>query len=162
VLIEVFLCFPALFFVLTVAAFVGDSAFAVISVLGLVYWTSIARIVRGELLSLRGREFVQAARGLGVSTPRLLLRHLLPCVVGPVMVNVAFLFAGAVIVEATLSFLGLGSGDDESWGTILAQSKEPALRGVWHLWVFPTLAVAGTVWSLHALADRSAAARRAG
>lgn len=154
VIVQIFVCFPALFFVLTVGAFVGESSFAVIAVLGLVYWTSIARLVRGEFLSLREREFVLAARGLGVSTASLILRHMLPRVVGPVAVNAAFLFAAAVIVEATLSFLGLGVSGSESWGTILAQSKEPARLGVWHLWLFPVLAVSSTVWCLHSLSDR--------
>ncbi len=161
-LIELFLCFPALFFVLTVAAFVGDSGTAVIAVLGLVYWTSIARIVRGVFLSMRERDFVLAARGLGVSTPSLLFRHMLPCIKGPVLVNAAFLFAAAIVVEATLAFLGLGAGgDSESWGTLLAESKEPGLRGIWHLWLFPALVLVATVWSLHTLADRPANRERA-
>ncbi len=146
--IEVFLCFPALFLALSAAALLGSGPVAVIGVLGAVYWTSFARLVRGEFLSLRERDFVLAARGLGLSTPRVVLQHMLPQVRGPLRINAALLFASAVVVEATLAFLGLGAG--ESWGAIPARSKDPALRGVWHLWLFPALAVASTVWAFSA------------
>lgn len=154
IVIEVFLCFPALFLVLAAAAFFGSSATAVVLVLGAVYWTGVARIVRGEFLSLRSREFVLAARGLGVGHLRLVLRHMLPSALPPVAVTAAFLFAGAIVAEATLTFLGLSSGGHESWGTLLAEGKSSALRGAWHLWLFPALAVAGTVWSLQSTAGR--------
>lgn len=155
--IEVTLCFPALFLVLVAAALFGTSVLATIVVLGSVSWTSFARLLRGEMLSLREREFVLAARGLGVSMPRLMMRHLLPEVRGPLLVNASFLAAVAVIVESTLAFLGLGSGAGDygvSWGTLLAFAKEPVVRGeAWHLWAFPAMAVIGTVWCLHAAAD---------
>ena len=154
-LIEVFVCFPAFFMALAAVAFFGDSALAILLVLGLLFWTSFARIVRGELLSLRERPFVLAARGLGVSTPRVLRRHLLPEVRGPVLVMAAFAIASAVVVEATLSFLGLGPGaSGASWGQLLQQGKSYAHTGAWHLWLFPGLAVVGTVWAFHSLADR--------
>ncbi len=150
-LIEIFLCFPGLFAVLIAAALFGNSPLAVMIILGGVFWTTFARLVRGEVLGLREREFVLAARGLGVSSWRILSHHILPNAAGPIRVNAAFLFAGAIVIEATLAFLGLGG--NESWGTILARSKEPALHGVWHVWVFPALAVVSTVWAFHALAD---------
>lgn len=152
-LIEIFLCFPALFLVLAAAAFFGNSVISVIVVLGLVYWTSFARIVRGEFLSLREREFVLAARGLGISGPRIWLFHMLPCALGPIFVTAAFGVAAAVVVESTLSFLGLGV-QSTSWGGILAQGKDYARRGAWHLWFFPSLMVVATVTCCHGLADR--------
>lgn len=152
--VEMSMCFPALFLVLAAAAFFGHSGSVVVLVLGFVFWNSFARIIRGEFLSLREREFVLAARGLGVRTPSLILRHMLPCAASPLKVQAAFVFANAIIVEATLSFLGLGTGGAESWGKILVEGKNGALDGVWHLWLFPALAVAGTVWSLHGMADR--------
>lgn len=154
-LIEVFVCFPALFLVLAVSAFLGGSTIAVIVVLGVVYWTAFARIVRGELLSLREREFVAAARGTGVGVVRLLLVHLLPCTRGPVLVTAAFLVANAIVVESTLSFLGVGIGlQGASWGAMLAQGRLHATDGLWHLWVFPAAALIVAVCTCHALADR--------
>jgi peptide/nickel transport system permease protein len=159
--VEVFLCFPALFLVLAAAAFFGSSTIAVILVLGLVYWTSFARIVRGEFLSLREREFVLAAKGLGVSDLRIWTRHMLPCVRGPILVTAAFGVAAAVVVESTLSFLGLGPGlQSASWGGILAQGKQWAHLGAWHLWFFPALMVVATVACFHGLADRFQGARQ--
>ena len=151
--IEIFLCFPALFLVLAAGAWFGNSILAVALVLGLVYWTGVARVVRGEMLSLRERDFVAAARGFGLSTPRILWRHVLPSMRGPLVVQVALSFAAAIIVESTLEFLGLAVGNAESWGALLAEGKDEALRGVWHLWLFPALAVVGTVGSLHSVAE---------
>lgn len=154
-LTEIFLCFPALFFVLAVLSFVGNSTFGVILVLALVYWTSFARIVRGELLSLREREFVQCARGLGVGPFRLVVLHLLPCARGPILVNAAFVAASAIVVESTLSFLNIGPGlASVSWGSILQQGRDYAYTGAWHLWFFPGVALVSTVICLHSLADR--------
>ncbi len=156
--IEVFLCFPALFLALTAVAMLGGSPLTLTLVLASVYWTRFARIVRGEFLSLREREFVLAARNLGVRPWRILVRHLLPQVRGPVMVTAAFGAAGALVVEASLSFLGLGPGlQHASWGSILAQGKEHLAEGAWHLWVFPSLVLVWAVLSLHALAERARA-----
>lgn len=154
-LIELFTCFPALIAVLAVAAFLGGSLVTVVVVLGVVYWTAFARVVRGELLSLRERPFVAAARGLGAGPFRLLFEHLLPQLRGPVLVAAAFLAADAILVEATLTFLGLGASlDTVSWGAMLDQGRTHAHTGAWHMWVFPTLALAGVVLGLHALAER--------
>ncbi len=156
-LIEIFLCFPALFFVLAVLSFVGNSTLGVVLVLALVYWTSFARIVRGEFLSLRDREFVECARGLGVGPLRLVVRHLLPSAQGPILVNAAFVAASAIVVESTLSFLDIGPGlTSVSWGSILQQGSRYAYAGAWHLWFFPGLALILTVICLHSLADRKA------
>lgn len=153
-LVEVFLCFPALFLALSAVALLGGSPLTLILVLGVVNWTHFARIVRGEFLSLREREFVLAARNLGLSPWRIVVRHMLPQVKGAILVVAAFGAAGAMIVESGLSFLGLGPGLHlPSWGGMLAQGKEHAHTGAWHLWLFPALALAGTVLTLHVLAD---------
>lgn len=156
-LIEIGMCFPSLFLALSVTAMLGTSTWGLVLVLGLVYWPRYARVVRGEFLSLRQREFVLAARNLGVPTPRILTRHMLPQVTGQVLVAAAFGASGAMIVEASMSFLGLGIGLQQvSWGSILAQGKEHAHLGAWHLWAFPSLALAGTVLALHKAADTPA------
>ncbi len=156
--IEVFLCFPTILLLMALAALFGESGLGVVVVFALTMWPSFARIVRGHLLSLREREFVHAARGLGVAERRILLRHLLPQVRGPVGVTAAFCMGQAVVAESTLSFLGLGPGPQSaSWGSILMQGKQGAHLGVWHLWLFPALAILGTVLLCHALAERKTA-----
>ncbi|HLQ38253.1 MAG TPA: ABC transporter permease, partial [Planctomycetota bacterium] len=153
-LIEIFLCFPSLFLALVVAAFFGDSVLWVVLVLASVFWVSFARMVRGELLSLRERDFVATARGLGIRPLQLLRRHLLPQVRGPVLVTAAFCMAQAVTLESTLSFLGLGPGSKaSSWGSVLQQGRASAHLGMWHLWLVPALAIVATVLCCHGLAD---------
>ena len=161
--VQLFLCFPPFFFVLAVMAFLGNSLSGVVIVLGLLYWVSFARIVRGEFLSLREREYAKCARGLGIGPIRVILRHLLPAARGPILVNAAFVAASAILVESTLSFLGLGPGlATVSWGKILMQGKKYAHDGAWHLWLFPSIALIATVYGLHSWADlvRRAPARR--
>jgi peptide/nickel transport system permease protein len=154
-LVEVFVCFPALLFTLYAAALLGDSSLGLIAVMASLFWTSFARIVRGELLSLRERDFVHAARSLGVSEWRILTRHLLPQLRSQIGVTAAFGMAAAITVESTLSFLGLGPGATTSaWGTILRQGAELAHLGAWHLWVFPTAVIVSVVMCCHVLADR--------
>jgi len=154
-LVETFMCFPTLLLLLVTAAFFGSSVVSLVVAFALVMWSSFARIVRGELLAMREREFVRIARGLGVSNLRLLFGHLLPQVRGQIGVTAAFCVAAAVVAEATLSFLGIGPGvQGGSWGSILAQGKDNAHFGLWHLWLFPGIAIVATVVCCHALADR--------
>ncbi|HEX6811226.1 MAG TPA: ABC transporter permease [Planctomycetota bacterium] len=161
-LIELFMCFPTLMFLLFAASFLGDSRMGLILVMACTFWTSFARIVRGELLSLREREFVLVARGLGVGEWRLLRRHLLPLAKGQIAVTAAFCMASAVTAESTLSFLGLAPGGSTvSWGTMLRQGSELAHLGAWHLWLFPAATIVAVVACCHVLADRWRAPGRA-
>ncbi len=154
-LVEVFLCFPALPFLMFGAAFFGDSQLALVLVMAALFWTSFARIVRGELLSLREREFVAVARGLGVDRGRILLHHLWPQVRSQVAVTAAFCLAAAIVAESTLSFLGLGAGAaGTSWGTVLRQGSGQAHLSAWHGWAFPAAVIAAAVVTFHQLADR--------
>jgi peptide/nickel transport system permease protein len=150
--IEVCQCFPVLLLVST-AACLGHSRTGVVLVMAALMWPSFARIVRGELYSLREREFVAAARGLGVGRLRLWFRHLLPQLRGPLFVATAFNVSLAVVMESAMSFFGLGP-PSVSWGGLLAQGRELAHLGAWHLWVFPAAAMLATTLSVHALADR--------
>ncbi|GAB4145071.1 MAG: hypothetical protein Fur0037_12910 [Planctomycetota bacterium] len=153
-LIEVFLCFPVMFLVLVMAAFFRGSTAGVVAVLALAAWPSFARIVRGEVLSLRERDWVLCARGLGVPLRLLLWRHVFPQVRGPVLVTMAFAVGQMIVFESTLAFLGLGSGlQSNSWGSVLSQGKAFAHRGIWHLWLFPSVAILAAVICCHALAD---------
>ncbi len=153
--IEVFLCFPVLLLMFAVAASFGSSPFAIVVAFAAYMWPSFARIVRGELLSLREREFVPVARHLGVGEWRLLTHHLLPQLLGQIGVVAAFCMANAIVAESTLSFLGIGPGvQGGSWGGVLAQGKANAHLWIWHLWLFPGAAIVATVVLCHTLADR--------
>ena len=152
--IELFLCFPTLLFLLFASAFFGGSWFALTIVMVLRFWISFARIVRGEMLSLRERDFVFVARGLGVSTWRIIVRHLLPQTMSAIGVTAAFCMAAAIVAESTLSYLGVGPSAQSSWGTMLRQGSEQAAIGAWHLWFFPAAAIIAVVLSCHMLADR--------
>lgn len=153
-LIELFVCFPSMLFLLFAAAFFGSSAVGLSIAMALLFWMSFARIVRGEMLSLRERDFVMVARGLGVPTWKLILRHLLPQLTSQVGVTAAFCLAAAIVAESTLSFLGIGPNTASSWGTMLRQGSEHAAEGAWHLWLFPSLAIVSVVVTCHLLADR--------
>lgn len=153
-LIELFLCFPTLLFLLFASAFFGSSSFALVTVMVLRFWISFARIVRGEMLSLRERDFVLVAVGLGLSTWRVLTRHLMPQLISAIGVTSAFCMAAAIVAESTLSFLGVGPNSQSSWGTMLRQGSEQAALGAWHLWFFPAAAIICVVVSCHVLADR--------
>ena len=153
-LIELFLCFPTLLFLLFASAFFGSSWLALVTVMVLRFWISFARIVRGEILSLRERDFVLVAQGLGLSTWRILTRHLLPQLLSSIGVTAAFCMAAAIVVESTLSFLGVGPNAVSSWGEMLRQGSEQAAIGAYHLWLFPAVAIVAVVVSCHMLSDR--------
>ncbi len=154
-LIEAFLCVPTLALLLLVAAFFGDAPAGVVAAFALAMWPSFARIVRGELLALREQPWVETARALGSSEFRIFVRHILPQLRGQIAVTAAFCMAAAIVAESTLSFLGIGPGvQSGSWGGVLAQGKDAAHLGAWHLWAFPGALIAAAVVCCHALADR--------
>lgn len=154
-LVEVFLCFPILLFLLFASSLLGDSRLGLVLVMASLFWTSFTRIVRGELLSLRERDFVLVARGLGISERRILWRHLMPLLTSQIGVTAAFCMASAIVAESTLSFLGIGPGQSaSSWGNMLRQGSEVAYLGHWHIWFFPTVAIVAVVMCCHVLADR--------
>jgi peptide/nickel transport system permease protein len=123
------------------------------AVIGLTGWMGVARLVRAEFLSLREREFVTAARALGAGDTRLILRHLLPNALTPVMVSATLGIAGAILTESALSFLGLGvQAPTPSWGNILTAGKDN-IEIAWWLSVFPGLAILVTVMSYNLLGE---------
>lgn len=129
--VEIFMCFPALFLILTFISFLETPSIVWVMVfIGVVGWTGPARLVRGEFLRLRSQDFVIAARALGLSDTRIVFRHILPNALGPVLVAATFGIANAVIVEATLSFLGIGDPVLPSWGRILALGRATGDNGM--------------------------------
>jgi len=152
-LVDLMLCFPTIFLILAVIAVLGPNIWNIMAVIGLTSWMGVARLVRAEFLSLREREFVVAARALGASDARLIWRHLLPNALTPVMVSATLGVAGAILVESSLSFLGLGvQPPTPSWGNMLTMGKDN-IEIAWWLSVFPGLAILVTVMSYNLLGE---------
>ncbi len=152
-LVDLMLCFPTIFLILAVIAVLGPSIWNIMAIIGLTSWMGVARLVRAEFLSLREREFVVAARALGASDARLIWRHLLPNALTPVMVSATLGVAGAILVESSLSFLGLGvQPPTPSWGNMLTMGKD-TIEIAWWLSVFPGLAILVTVMSYNLLGE---------
>ena len=134
-------------------AFLEPSVFNIMVIIGLTSWMGVARLVRAETLSLRERDFIHAARLAGASSLRILYRHILPNAMGPVLVTATLGIAGAILIESSLSFLGIGvQPPDPSWGNILLEGKQ-ALEIAWWLSVFPGLAILFTVLGYYLLGE---------
>jgi peptide/nickel transport system permease protein len=151
--VDMVISFPQLVLLITIIAFFEPSIFLITAVLGLTLWPNTARIVRGEVLSLREREFVQAARALGYSKRRIILRHLIPNALAPVIVAATLGIGQTIVLEAGLSFLGLGvQPPTPSWGTMVADGRN-VLLNAWWLSTFPGLAIVLTVLSFNLVGD---------
>lgn len=143
--IEIMICFPTFFLIITILAFVGPSIYNIMIVIGVTGWTGVARLVRGDFLKLRGREFVTAAVVSGAGDVRIIMRHLLPGALAPVLVSATFGVAGAILAESALSFLGFGvPPSTPSWGSMLSQAQSYMDIG-WWLTLAPGLAIFVTV-----------------
>jgi peptide/nickel transport system permease protein len=152
---DIVMCFPLLIIIITVVALVGPSLFNIMAVIGLIAWPSIARLVRGQFLSLREQEFITAAHCLGIPSGRIIWRHMLPNVVGPITVAATFGMAGAILTEASLSFLGLGVPPPQSsWGQMLTEAQKlSVLDNMPWLWVPPGIMIAVTVLCVNFVGD---------
>lgn len=151
--VDVMLCFPSFFLILAVIAFLEPSIWNIMTIIGLTSWMGVARLVRAEFLSLRERDFVMAARGLGASDLRIILRHILPNAISPVLVSATLGVAGAILTESALSFLGIGvQPPTPSWGNMLIAGKQ-TLGTAWWLSVFPGLAILITVLGYNLLGE---------
>jgi peptide/nickel transport system permease protein len=149
------MAFPALIIIIALVPVLGPSLTSIVLVLGLLGWPGVCRIVRAEFLSLREREFTLAARGLGAGPGRIIVRHLLPNVAGPLIVVATFGMAEAIIAEAGLSLLSLGiQPPDTSWGLLLSAARDVGLIAArpW-LWIFPGAALAITVLAINFVGD---------
>jgi peptide/nickel transport system permease protein len=150
---DLMLCFPTFFLILAVIALLDPGIINIMAIIGLTSWMGVARLVRAEFLTLKQREYVLAARSLGAGDWRIITRHLLPNAMAPVLVAASLGVAGAILLESSLSFLGLGVQPPEaSWGNILRQSKDN-LEIAWWLSVFPGLAILLTVLSYNLLGE---------
>jgi len=151
--VDTMIAFPRLVLLITVVAMFPRGVLLIILVLGLTLWPGTARIVRSEVLTLREREFVLAARALGYSTRRIVLRHLIPNALGPVIVATTLGIGDTIVLEAGLSFLGLGiQPPTPSWGTMVAAGRLDLLDA-WWLATFPGLAIVFTVLAFNLVGD---------
>ena len=152
-LVDIVISFPRLVLLITIIAFFQPSIFLIVAVLGLTQWPSTARLVRGEVLSLRERDFIRAGKALGYSRARLILRHLIPNTLAPVIVAATLGIGETIVLEAGLSFLGLGvQPPTPSWGTMVADGRNNLL-GAWWISTFPGLAIVLTVLSFNLAGD---------
>jgi len=139
--VDMMMCIPTFFLILTVAAMVRPSIWYVAVVIGLTGWMGASRLVRAEFLTLRETDYVQAARAIGAAAPRIIFRHILPNALPPVFVSAVLGVSGAILAEASLSYLGFGvQPPDPSWGNIIADGRQYILDA-WWLIVFPGAAI---------------------
>lgn len=151
-LIDILLAFPGILLAIAITGIMGPSLNNVILSLCIMGWVGYARIVRAQILSLREREYVIAARALGLSPGRIIFRHILPNTISPVIVEATFGIAGAILAESSLSFLGLGPQDVPTWGGMLNEGTDFLLFAP-HVATFPGLAIAITVIGFNFLGD---------
>lgn len=153
VVMNAFLSFPGILLAIAFVAFRGPGIFNLVLALSLGGWVGYARLVRGQVLSAREKEFVEAARALGASDLRIIARHILPNIIQPVIVQAAIGMAGAILAEATMSFLGLGvPPPTASWGAMLNDGRSHLFDAP-HLVLFPALAVMLAVLSFNFIGD---------
>src|SRR5215475_6227553 len=151
---DAWLALPALVFAIFLATVVGPSMWNIVVILGLVYWTRYARVIRGEVLSLREREFVKLAEIAGGSRTRIILRHILPNVMNSAMVLASLTIGVVIIAEASLSFLGIGvPAPQPAWGSMLSDGRSMLMVGGWWLTVFPGLCILLVVLATQLLGD---------
>jgi peptide/nickel transport system permease protein len=153
VVMNAFLSFPGILLAIAFVAFRGPGIFNLVLALSLGGWVGYARLVRAQVLAAREREFVEAARSLGASDLRVIVRHILPNIIQPIIVQAAIGMAGAILAEATMSFLGLGvPPPTASWGTMLNDGRAHLFDAP-HLVLFPAMAVMLAVLSFNFIGD---------
>jgi peptide/nickel transport system permease protein len=151
--VDIMLCIPGFFLILAVIAFLGPNIFNIMIIIGLTSWMGVARLVRAEFLSLKEREFVLGAKASGASDFRIIFIHILPNALSPVFISAVLGVAAAVLLESSLSFLGLGiQPPTPSWGNILTEGKSN-IEIAWWLSVFPGLAILITVLGYNLLGE---------
>jgi peptide/nickel transport system permease protein len=152
-LIDILMAFPGILLAIAFSAVLGPGLDHVILALALIGWTGYARLVRGEILSLRERDFISAARALGCRPQRIIVLHLLPNLLPPLLIQATFGLAAAIVAEGSLSFLGLGvSPPTPSWGSMLNEGRQFLLVAP-HLTTYPGIALMLTVFALNLVGD---------
>ena len=151
--IDIMLCFPTFFLILAVIALLEPSIINIMVIIGVTSWMGMARLMRAEILSLKERDFIYAERAIGASDLRIIAKHLIPNAMAPVLVSITLGIAGAILVESSLSFLGIGvQPPTPSWGNILSEGKAVMGAG-WWMMLFPGLAIFITVLGYNLLGE---------
>lgn len=151
-LTEVFQTIPSFIFAILLVAVLSPSIYSIVIAISVVSWPTVARLVRGEFLSLRNREFVQAAVTQGMSNSRIIFQHILPNALSPVIVAASLMVATAILIESGLAFLGLGDPNIMSWG-FLVGSGRTILRSAWWVCTFPGIAILLTVLAINLIGE---------
>lgn len=150
---DIFLAFPAIILAMAIAAALGPNLRNTVIALTLVYWPWYARLIRGQVLQIKERDYVEAGRAIGVPAPRLILRHILPNAVAPVIIQATIDIGFAVLATAGLSFIGLGAQPPSpEWGTMISTSRT-FFREAWWYFMFPGVALTLTVIGFNLLGD---------
>ena len=149
---EFFQTIPTFLFVIVLVAIITPSIKSIVVAIAVVSWPPVARLVRGEFLTLRRRDFVQACVGLGMSDGRVIFRHLLPNCLSPIVVTGSLIVATAILIESALSFLGLGDPNTMSWGFMIGAGRT-FLRSAWWLCTIPGVAILVTVLAINLLGE---------
>ena len=153
-LTDAWLALPAIVFAIFLAAMVGPSMWNIVAILGAVYWTRYARVIRGEVLTLRERDFVKLAEIAGASRTRVIKRHILPNVMNTATVLASLTVGVVIIAEASLSFLGVGVPPPQpAWGLMLSEARPTLMAGQWWLTVFPGVCILLIVLATQLLGD---------
>jgi peptide/nickel transport system permease protein len=151
---DAWMALPTLIFAIFLASVLKPSLWNIVVILSLVFWSQYARIIRGQVLSLRERPFVQLAQVTGASSLRIIRRHILPNVINTVMVLLSLTIGVAIIIEASLSFLGVGVPPPKpAWGLMMAEGRGPLIAGKWWVSVFPGLCIMLLVLATNLLGD---------
>jgi peptide/nickel transport system permease protein len=151
---DIQLAFPFILLAIMVLVVLGQGVLNLVLVLGIGQWVTYARISRGETISQRDKEYVEAARALGMGNVRIMFRSIFPNILAPLIVIASFNVASVILAEASLSFLGLGVPENvPTWGAMLAKSRDQLVGGKWWLAIYPGLAIMFTVLSLNILGD---------
>jgi peptide/nickel transport system permease protein len=151
--VDIMLCFPTFFLILAVIALLEPSITNIMIIIGVTSWMGISRLIRAEILSLKERDFIYAERAIGASDFRIITRHLIPNAMAPVLVSITLGVAGAILMESSLSFLGIGvQPPTPSWGNILSEGKSVMGAG-WWMMVFPGMAIFITVLGYNLLGE---------
>ena len=153
-LTDAWLALPFLMFAIFLAALIGPGIGNIIIVFGLIYWTRYARVIRGEVLTLRERDFVRLAQVAGVSSPRIIVQHIIPNVMNTWMVLASLTVGVVIVTEASLSFLGLGvPPPTPAWGLMLAEARSTLMAGQWWLTCLPGICISVVVLAANLFGD---------
>lgn len=151
-LMDMFLIIPAFFLIIVIVATLGSNIIYVMVVIGLTAWPASARLMRAQAISLRDRTFVQALRALGESSPRILFRHVIPNGIQPLIANASLDIASAILIEAGLSFIGLGDPNQATWGRMIYDGRA-SITTAWWVSILPGVAIILTVLGFYLVGD---------